>query len=138
MQTKPDLSAAKPDNTEPDNTEPLISLRDLQVHYALRTNAMSRLLGGSAGTVKAVDGVSVDLAPGEVLGVVGESGSGKSTLGRALLGLVRPSGGSIIYRGQEMVGLGERQLRPMRRKLQMVFQDQHASLNPSMTVGGAI
>ncbi len=133
MQTKPDVSVAKPGDTEP-----LISLRDLQVHYALRTNAMSRLLGGSSGTVKAVDGVSVDLAPGEVLGIVGESGSGKSTLGRALLGLVRPSGGSITYRGQEMVGLGERQLRPLRRKLQMVFQDPHASLNPSMTVGGAI
>ena len=133
LQTKPDASASKPDSTEP-----LISLRDLQVHYALRTNAMSRLFGGSAGTVKAVDGVSVDLAPGEVLGLVGESGSGKSTLGRALLGLVRPSGGSITYRGQEMVGLGEHQLRPLRRKLQMVFQDPHASLNPSMTVGGAI
>ena len=133
MQTKPEASAS-----HPDSSEPLISLRDLQVHYALRTNAMSRLFGGSAGTVKAVDGVSVDLAPGEVLGVVGESGSGKSTLGRALLGLVRPSGGSITYRGQEMVGLGEHRLRPLRRKLQMVFQDPHASLNPSMTVGGAI
>ena len=133
MQTKPDPAAEKPDSTEP-----LISLRDVQVHYALRTNSMSRLLGGSAGTVKAVDGISVDLAPGEVLGLVGESGSGKSTLGRALLGLVRPSAGSITYRGRELVGLGEHQLRPLRRKLQMVFQDPHASLNPSMTVGKAI
>jgi oligopeptide/dipeptide ABC transporter ATP-binding protein len=133
LQTKPEPSAVASDSAET-----FMSLRDVQVHYALRTNAMSRLIGGSAGTVKAVDGVSVDLAPGEVLGLVGESGSGKSTLGRALLGLVRPSAGSITYRGRELVGLGEHQLRPLRRKLQMVFQDPHASLNPSMTVGGAI
>jgi peptide/nickel transport system ATP-binding protein len=73
-----------------------------------------------------------------VLGLVGESGSGKSTLGRALLGLVRPTGGSIRYRGQELVGLPESKLRPLRRELQMVFQDPHASLNPSMTVGRSI
>ncbi len=124
----------KPETT----TDALISLRDLKVHFALRTSALARIVGGSAGTVRAVDGVSFDLAPGEVLGLVGESGSGKSTLGRALLGLVRPSAGSITYRGQELSGMGERQLRPLRRKLQMVFQDPHASLNPSMTVGTAI
>ena len=118
--------------------EPLISVRDLRVTYALRTNAAARLLGGSSGMVHAIDGVDFDLAPGEVLGVVGESGSGKSTLGRALLGLVRPSSGSIRYRGQELTGLSESRLRPLRRKLQMVFQDPHASLNPSMTIGRAI
>jgi oligopeptide/dipeptide ABC transporter ATP-binding protein len=96
------------------------------------------LLGSSSGTVRAVDGIDIELAEGEVLGLVGESGSGKSTLGRALLGLVRPTGGSITYRGQELVGLSEPKLRPLRRKLQMVFQDPHASLNPSMTVGRAI
>ncbi|HJQ44403.1 MAG TPA: oligopeptide/dipeptide ABC transporter ATP-binding protein [Jatrophihabitantaceae bacterium] len=118
--------------------EPLVSVRDLRVEFALRTNAVARLLGGSSGTVHAVDGVNLDLARGEVLGLVGESGSGKSTLGRALLGLVRPTAGSITFRGQELVGLSESKLRPMRRKLQMVFQDPHASLNPSMTVGRAI
>jgi peptide/nickel transport system ATP-binding protein len=125
--------------TKPDvTTTPIVSVRDLQVYFALRTSALARLVGGSAGVVRAVDGVSFDLAPGEVLGVVGESGSGKSTLGRTLLGLVSPTSGSIVYRGQELAGLAERKLRPMRRKLQMVFQDPHASLNPSMTVGRAI
>jgi oligopeptide/dipeptide ABC transporter ATP-binding protein len=118
--------------------EPLVRIRDLHVGFALRTNAVARLLGGSSGFVRAVDGVDLDLASGEVVGVVGESGSGKSTLGRALLGLVRPTSGSIRYRGQELSGLSEPRLRPLRRRLQMVFQDPHASLNPSMTIGRAI
>ncbi|MDT4974887.1 MAG: hypothetical protein QOG98_645 [Pseudonocardiales bacterium] len=122
----------------PTKPEPLFVIEDLHIDFALRTNAVARLLGSSSGTVRAVDGVNIELAPGEVLGLVGESGSGKSTLGRALLGLVRPGRGSIRYRGQELVGLSEKKLRPLRRKLQMVFQDPHASLNPSMTVGRAI
>jgi oligopeptide/dipeptide ABC transporter ATP-binding protein len=135
LPTKPDQQAAVQDR---DASAPLVSIRDLNVHFALRSNAIARLVGGSAGTVRAVDGVNLDLAEGEVLGLVGESGSGKSTLGRALLGLVRPTSGSITYRGRELVGLSESSLRPLRRKLQMVFQDPHASLNPSMTVGKAI
>jgi oligopeptide/dipeptide ABC transporter ATP-binding protein len=123
---------------EPSDAQPLVHVRGLQVNFALRTNAVARLVGGAAGVVRAVDGVDLELAPGEVLGLVGESGSGKSTLGRALLGLVRPSGGSVQYRGRELVGLSESKLRPLRRKLQMVFQDPHASLNPSMTIGAAI
>lgn len=122
----------------PTKPEPLVEITDLHVHYALRTNAVSRMLGRSSGTVRAVDGVSLELGRGEVLGLVGESGSGKSTLGRALLGLVRPTSGSIRYAGQELAGLPESRLRPLRRELQMVFQDPHASLNPSMTVGRAV
>jgi oligopeptide/dipeptide ABC transporter ATP-binding protein len=137
LPTKPDTAAVTGALGER-SSEPLISIRDLHVNFALRTNAVARLLGRSSGTVRAVDGVNLDLARGEVLGIVGESGSGKSTLGRALLRLVSPSGGSIRYRGRELVGMRESQLRPMRRKLQMVFQDPHASLNPSMTVGHAI
>jgi peptide/nickel transport system ATP-binding protein len=123
--------------TKPDVTS-LVEISDLHVHYALRTNAVARLVGRSSGTVRAVDGVSLSLAPGEVLGLVGESGSGKSTLGRALLGLVSATSGSIRYDGRELTGLRESQLRPMRRDLQMVFQDPHASLNPSMTVGKSV
>jgi peptide/nickel transport system ATP-binding protein len=133
LPTKPDPAAA-PAPIAP----PIVEITDLNVHYALRTNAVARLIGRSSGTVRAVDGVTVSLAPGEVLGLVGESGSGKSTLGRALLGLVRPTSGSIRYDGQELAGLRESALRPLRRKLQMVFQDPHASLNPSMTVGRSI
>ena len=117
---------------------PIIEITDLNVHFALRTNAIARLIGRSSGTVRAVDGVSLSLAPGEVLGLVGESGSGKSTLGRALLGLVSATSGSIRYLGDELTGLSEAKLRPMRRHLQMVFQDPHASFNPSMTVGKSV
>ena len=123
--------------TKPDVAN-LVEISDLHVHYALRTNAVARLVGRSSGTVRAVDGVSLTLAPGEVLGLVGESGSGKSTLGRALLGLVSATSGSIRYDGRELTGLREAQLRPLRRDLQMVFQDPHASLNPSMTVGKSV
>jgi oligopeptide/dipeptide ABC transporter ATP-binding protein len=119
-------------------TETLIEVRDLQVHFALHGTFRSRLTGRGGGSVKAVDGVSFDLHEGEVLGLVGESGSGKTTLGRALLGLVRPTAGSVKLRGEELAGLKERELRPKRRHMQMVFQDPHASLNPGMTLETAL
>jgi oligopeptide/dipeptide ABC transporter ATP-binding protein len=116
----------------------LMEIRDLQVHFALHETFKSRLTGRGGRSVKAVDGVSFDLREGEVLGLVGESGSGKTTLGRALLGLVRPTAGSVKLRGEELAGLPERELRPKRRHLQMVFQDPHASLNPSMSLETAL
>src|SRR3954471_3176356 len=119
-------------------TKTLMEIRDLQVHFALHGTFRSRVTGRGGGAVKAVDGVSFDLMQGEVLGLVGESGSGKTTLGRALLGLVRPTGGSVKLNGEELVGLPERALRPKRRHLQMVFQDPHASLNPGMTLERAL
>ena len=119
-------------------TETLTEIRDLQVYFSLHGTFRSRITGRGGGSVKAVDGVSFDLHQGEVLGLVGESGSGKTTLGRALLGLVRPTGGSVKLRGEELAYLGERALRPMRRHLQMVFQDPHASLNPGMTLETAL
>jgi oligopeptide/dipeptide ABC transporter ATP-binding protein len=117
---------------------PLLTMTGLNVHFQLRGGNLARLLGLGTGTVKAVDGVDLELRKGEVLGVVGESGSGKSTLGRAVLGLARATSGEIRYHGRDLTGLSERQMREMRRDLQMVFQDPSAALNPSMDLGTAI
>ena len=110
---------------------PLLSVRDLSKHYPVTTGIMRRHTGE---VVRAVDGVSFDLAAGETLGLVGESGSGKSTLARTLLRLEEPSGGSARYRGQDLLTLAPSALLGFRRKIQMVFQDPYASLNPRMTV----
>ena len=118
--------------------ETLISVRDLEVHFELGGgSAWGRLTGGAGGgqVVKAVDGVSFDVLRGETLGLVGESGCGKSTLGRALLRLVEPTRGRVLFRGRDLSNLPPRELRRMRRHMQMIFQDPYASLNPRMTVG---
>jgi oligopeptide/dipeptide ABC transporter ATP-binding protein len=117
---------------------PLLEVRDLKTRFSLRGSFLDRLRGREGGSVKAVDGVSFTLRRGEVLGIVGESGSGKTTLGRTLLGLVRASGGSIRLEGEEITGLSEAGFRPLRRRLQIVFQDPHASLNPAMTIGESV
>jgi oligopeptide/dipeptide ABC transporter ATP-binding protein len=123
---------------KPESDPPLLQVRDLKTHFSLRGSFAQRLIGREAGSVKAVDGVSFDLRRGEVLGLVGESGSGKTTLGRTILRLVEPTSGTIDFKGQELVGLTEREFRPLRRRMQMVFQDPHASLNPAMDLLTAV
>jgi oligopeptide/dipeptide ABC transporter ATP-binding protein len=133
LRTKPEISLG----------EPVVDVTGLAVHYQLGSGALSRLFGVGAKTVKAVDGVNVSLSRGEVLGLVGESGSGKTTLGRALLGLVPATEGSITYhdraRGPRVVSaMHRRELRGLRTDIQMVFQDPHAALNPTMTIETAV
>jgi peptide/nickel transport system ATP-binding protein len=124
------------EQTAPD--EPLLELTDVQVHFGLRGSFLQRMAGRDVGSVKAVDGVSLSLRRGEVLGIVGESGSGKTTLGRAALRTVPVTAGSVRFDGQDITDLGESQLRPLRRRMQMVFQDPNASLNPAMTIAQAV
>ncbi len=135
MPTKPDTDLAAAGRSGGDI---VLDVRDLSVHFALQGSALGRLLGLKARSVKAVDGVNVQIRRGEVLGLVGESGSGKTTLGRALLGLEPATGGSIRYDGRSGVSdvaeLRGAALRQLRTDLQMVFQDPHAALNPSMTI----
>jgi oligopeptide/dipeptide ABC transporter ATP-binding protein len=112
----------------------LVAIRNLKTYYGLRGSFRQRLLGQEAGSVRAVDDVTLDIRRGEVLGLVGESGSGKTTLGRTLLGLVPATEGSVRFEGEEITGMSERDLRRLRRRMQIVFQDPHASLNPAMTI----
>ena len=119
----------RPAATDPAAPE-ILRLDDLKVHFPIRRGVMRRTVGH----VKAVDGVSLALREGHTIGLVGESGSGKTTLGLALLRLERSEGG-IRFDGHELQGLGQRELRPMRREMQIVFQDPFSSLSPRMSVG---
>ena len=111
-------------------TQPVLEVTDLKKHY--RT---SRGIGGGSGLVYAVDGVSLTIGKGEVVGLVGESGSGKSTVGRCIMRLLDPTSGQITLNGVDVTSLSRKRMRPLRRDMHMVFQDPYSSLNPRMTAG---
>jgi oligopeptide/dipeptide ABC transporter ATP-binding protein len=113
----------------------LIEVRDLVKHFPIKKGV---LLQREVGAVKAVDGVTLDIPEGETLGLVGESGCGKSTTARLITRLLDPTSGSIRFRGQDIAGLSRRELLPVRREIQMIFQDPYSSLNPRKTVGSII
>jgi oligopeptide transport system ATP-binding protein len=113
----------------------LVQVRDLKMHFPITQGIV---IQRKVGAVRAVDGISFDIIRGETLGLVGESGCGKSTTGRAILQLYRPTGGSVSFEGEDLTTLKGERLRKMRRRMQMIFQDPYASLNPRMTVGDII
>jgi oligopeptide transport system ATP-binding protein len=113
------------------NNEVLLQVEDLMMHFPIYRGLFQRQVGA----VRAVDGVSFDIKRGETLGLVGESGCGKSTAGRTILQLYKPTAGQVHFEGTNLVTLKGEEMRHMRRKMQMIFQDPYASLNPRMTVG---
>ena len=118
--------------------ESLLSVQDLKVHYPVKMPFIQRLLMREKPVVHAVDGVTFTLRRGEIFGLVGESGCGKTTVGRAIVRLVEPTSGEIRLDGEDITHRKEKDLRDLRRKAQIIFQDPHASLNPAMTIGRAI
>jgi oligopeptide/dipeptide ABC transporter ATP-binding protein len=130
-------------------TEPLVQIRGVSKHFHAKVPwprgervaphlRVWRALSRMPATLRAVEDVSLDIQPGETLGLVGESGCGKSTLGRTVLRLLDPTRGEIRFEGQDISRLSQAALRPMRRHMQIIFQDPYASLNPRMTIGAAI
>lgn len=111
-------------------TEPLLQVRNLKKYFPLRGG----LFNQQVGSIKAVDGVSLDVHGGESVGLVGESGSGKTTLGKAIVRLIEPTSGEIVFDGQDLCKLSEAEMRQRRSEIQMIFQDPYSSLNPRMTV----
>jgi peptide/nickel transport system ATP-binding protein len=117
------------------NGGPLVEVEDLRVWFPIKKGV---LLDRHVGDVKAVDGVSLTIERGETLGLVGESGCGKSTVGRAMLRLYEPTGGRVLFEGVDVTHMSDAELRPLRRRMQMVFQDPFSSLNPRHSIGRTI
>ncbi|MDB9310201.1 ABC transporter ATP-binding protein [Aphanizomenon sp. CS-733/32] len=117
---------------------PILKITELKQHYTIEPNFIERIFKGEGQTIKAVDGINLELYAGEILGLVGESGCGKSTLSRTILQLISPTSGKVEFLGQELTRLSRQEIRSSRRQIQMIFQDPHACLNPAMTVGQSI
>ncbi|NEP71294.1 MAG: ABC transporter ATP-binding protein [Okeania sp. SIO2G4] len=134
--TPAQIQLEKSESTElPKILKPILQIKNLQKHYTLESNFIEQLLfSGKSKLIKAVDGVNLDLYPGEIVGLVGESGCGKSTLSRTILQLIKPTSGSVKFQGKDLTSLSLSALQPYRREMQMIFQDPLACLNPMMTV----
>ncbi len=115
-------------------THALLKVEGLQKYFSVRRGFLQKIIGW----VKAVDGVNLEIWPGKTLGLVGESGCGKSTIGRLILRLLEPDTGTIVYKGRDISGLTQEELNPLRKEMQIIFQDPFGSLNPRMTVGQSI
>ena len=130
-----EATGTKPKATVSQETEPILQVEGLVKHYPVTQGVLFKR---EVGRVKAVDGVDLELRRGETLGVVGESGCGKSTLARLLLAAERPTAGTVRFEGRDIFALPRRELRALRRRIQMVLQDPYSSLNPRMTVGDIV
>lgn len=116
------------------SARPILEVRDLKVHFPIRSGLLRR----QTGSFKAVDGVSFTVEAGKTVGLVGESGSGKTTIGRTLVKLVPATSGEVLWKGENIIPMTEKEFRPLRRRIQYIFQDPFGSLNPRMTIGGII
>jgi oligopeptide/dipeptide ABC transporter ATP-binding protein len=119
-------------------TEPLLDVRDLRVYFPVFKGFLQRLIGGGDAKVHAVDGVSFSIPEGQVFGLVGESGCGKTTIAKTLVGLVRPTSGQVVFRGEDVTHPDRKDLFHLREQIQIIYQDPHAALSPAMTVGEAV
>jgi len=117
------------------NNNTLVEVQDLTVYFPVHVGS---ILKRKIGNIKAVDGINFRIAQGETMGLVGESGSGKTTTGQAILQIDQPTGGKIFFEGEEVTGLSKKEIRQLRRSMQMIFQDPFGSLNPRMKVGNII
>jgi len=115
-------------------SQPLIEVKNLKKYFPIRSGFFSRVTGN----VKAVDDISFNIYKGETLGLVGESGCGKTTTGRVILRLLEPTAGKVLFEGKELTGLSQKEIRPFRKNMQIIFQDPYSSLNPRMTVGNML
>ncbi|MDY7002614.1 MAG: ABC transporter ATP-binding protein [Cyanobacteriota bacterium] len=136
VETPPQVQPEISELTEaPKILKPILQVKNLQKYYTLESNFIEQLLfSGKSKLIKAVDGVNLDLYPGEIVGLVGESGCGKSTLSRTILQLIKSTSGSVEFQGKDLTSLSLSALQPYRREMQMIFQDPLACLNPMMTV----